>query len=171
MATNILIIGSGGREHALGWKLKQSPKCGKIYFAPGNAGTASLGESVNLPVDPVNTKNADAIDYFCRTNDVSLIVIGPEDPLAGGLADRLKNPGRHVFGPIAAAAKLEGDKAYSKALMRAASVPTAEFKTFTNAEVALIAREHRFRGPFLGGTDAENPVFRIRRQAAGRGGL
>jgi len=137
MATNILIIGSGGREHALGWKLKQSPRCGSIYFAPGNAGTAAIGENVKLDATPVNTKNADAIDYFCRTNDIGLIVIGPEDPLAGGLADRLHKGGRHVFGPVAAAARLEGDKAYSKSLMRAASVPTAEFKTFTNFESAL----------------------------------
>src|SRR5690554_8226759 len=110
MATNVLIIGSGGREHALGWKLKQSKNCGKIYFAPGNGGTTELGQNVDLPVQPVNTKNADAIDWFCRQNKIDLVVIGPEDPLAQGLADRIARPGRWVFSPVAAAARLEGDK-------------------------------------------------------------
>jgi phosphoribosylamine--glycine ligase len=134
---NVLILGSGGREHALGWKLKQSPRCGQLFFAPGNAGTATLGQNVDLPIEPVNTRNVDAIDYFCRQNDVKLIVIGPEDPLAAGLADRLQRPGRWVFGPTAAAARLEADKAYAKALMRSASIPTAEFKTFTDMSPAL----------------------------------
>ncbi len=134
---NVLIIGSGGREHALGWKLRQSPRCGKLYCAPGNAGTATVGENVKLTIEPVNTKNVDAIDYFCRQHDVKLIVIGPEDPLAAGLADRLRRPGRWVFGPTAEAARLEADKAYAKTLMRAASVPTAEFKTFTDMRPAL----------------------------------
>jgi phosphoribosylamine--glycine ligase len=135
---NILILGSGGREHALGWKIKQSKRCGKLFFAPGNAGTEALGTNVdNLPFDPVNTKNADAIDYFARQNQIDLIVIGPEDPLCGGLADRLAKPGRYIFGPVAAAARLEGDKAFCKQLMRAASVPTAEAKSFTDAEAAL----------------------------------
>jgi len=134
---NVLIIGSGGREHALGWKLKQSKQCGKIFFAPGNGGTAAIGENVDLTIEPVNTKNADAIDYFCRQQKVELIVIGPEDPLAAGLADRLQRPGRCVFGPPAAAARLEADKAWSKQLMRAASIPTAEARIFTNAEAAL----------------------------------
>lgn len=134
---NILIIGSGGREHALGWKLKQTPRAGKLFFAPGNGGTAALGQNVDLPAEPVNTKNADAIDYFCRQHDVHLVVIGPEDPLAGGLADRLKKDGRYVFGPIAAAARLEGDKAFSKQLMRAANVPTAEARIFDKLDPAV----------------------------------
>ncbi len=134
---NILILGSGGREHALGWKLKQSKRCGKLFFAPGNAGTGGLGQNVDLAYEPVNTKNADAIDYFCRQNHIELVVIGPEDPLCGGLADRLAKPGRYVFGPVAAAARLEGDKAFSKQLMRAASVPTAEAKSFTDFNAAL----------------------------------
>jgi len=141
---NILVIGSGGREHALGWKLKQSKRCGKLFFAPGNAGTSTLGENVDLLYEPVNTKHADAIDYFCRQNGVELIVIGPEDPLCGGLADRLTKPGRYIFGPVAAGARLEGDKAFSKQLMRAASVPTAEARAFSDAEAALtyvMARE------------------------------
>jgi phosphoribosylamine--glycine ligase len=137
MPINILIIGSGGREHALGWKLKQSKKCGKLFFAPGNGGTATLGQNLAINPEKVDTKTVDEIDYFCRHNNVELVVIGPEDPLSQGLADRLAKPGRTIFGPIADAARLEADKAYSKQLMRAAAIPTAEARTFTNAEAAL----------------------------------
>ena len=134
--TNVLIIGGGGREHALGWKLKRSKQCGQIYFAPGNGGTAQVGKNVDLPSEPVNTKNADAIDWFCRQHDVELVVIGPEDPLAEGLADRLQRPGRCVFGPVKDAARLEGDKSYAKQLMRAAAIPTADSKSFTDYDAA-----------------------------------
>lgn len=133
---HILVIGGGGREHALGWKLKQSPQCDSLYFAPGNAGTAELGTNVPLTVEPVNTKNAEEIDYFCRQNDIGLVVIGPEDPLAQGLADRLARPGRVVFGPSAAGARLEADKAYAKQLMRSAAIPTAEARVFKDADAA-----------------------------------
>ena len=147
---NVLILGGGGREHALGWKLKQSRQCKKLFFAPGNGGTAALGQNVDLKPEPVNTKNVDAIDYFCRQNDVGLIVIGPEDPLSHGLADRLasppsaKGPARYVFGPTQAAARLEGDKAFAKDLMKAAMIPTADSKTFTDfdrAKAYVQARE------------------------------
>ena len=140
---NIMIIGSGGREHALGWKLKQSKQCGRLYFAPGNGGTAALGENLPIDADKVDTKTVDEIDYFCRHHDVGLIVIGPEDPLSQGLADRLARPGRVVFGPVQAAAKLEGDKAFAKHLMRAASIPTAESRTFTDYSAALKYVENR----------------------------
>ncbi len=139
---NILIIGSGGREHALGWKLRQSPRCDKLYFAPGNAGTAMIGENLDLAIEPVNTKNADAIDYFCRHNGVGLIVIGPEDPLAAGLADRLQHPSRAVFGPSASAARIESDKAWSKQLMRSVAVPTAEARIFRDPGAALAFVTH-----------------------------
>ena len=134
---NILVIGSGGREHALGWKLKQSPQCGKVFFAPGNAGTLALGPAAPLKIGNIDTKTADAIDYFCRQEKIELVVIGPEDPLAQGLADRLARPGRFVFGPVQAAARLEADKAWSKHLMRTASIPTAEARIFTDSESAL----------------------------------
>lgn len=134
---NCLVLGSGGREHAIGWKLKQSPKCGKVYFAPGNGGTAEIGENLDLAIEPVTTKNVDAIDYFCRHHDVSLVVIGPEDPLSHGLADRLKSPGRTVFGPLKSGARLEGDKAFAKQLMKASSVPTADARTFVDYERAV----------------------------------
>ena len=133
---NVLILGSGGREHALGWKLRQSKFCKKLYFGPGNGGTREVGTNVELNPLPVTTKNVDDIDRFCRKQDIGLVVIGPEDPLCAGLADRLVAPGRRIFGPTAEAAKLEGDKAYAKDLMKAASVPTADSRTFTNYEAA-----------------------------------
>ena len=134
---NVLIIGGGGREHALGWKIKQSKGCGKIYFAPGNGGTGEIGENIPITADKVDTKTADAIDFFARHNNVELIVIGPEDPLAQGLADRLAKPGRYIFGPVQTAARLEADKAYSKHLMRSAAIPTAEARTFTDHSAAI----------------------------------
>ena len=144
MAKRILVIGGGGREHALGWKLKQSAQCEKLYFAPGNGGTAAIGENVDLAIEPVSTKNVDAIDYFCRQQKVDLIVIVPEDPLSQGLADKLARPGRCVFGPVQAAARLESDKAFAKVLMRGAAVPTADAKCFADqaaAEKYIEARE------------------------------
>jgi phosphoribosylamine--glycine ligase len=145
---NILIIGGGGREHAMGWKLAQSKRCGQLYFAPGNAGTAELGKNVDLPITPVDTRCADQIDYFCRQKQVGLIVIGPEDPLAQGLVDRLHETtyarqGGLVFGPSQAAAQLESDKAYAKQLMRACAIPTAEYKSFTDYEAAVSYVENR----------------------------
>ena len=134
---NVLIIGGGAREHALGWKLKQSRSTRNLYFAPGNAGTSALGENVDLPSEPVNTKNADAIERFIRKRGVDLTVIGPEDPIAQGLGDRLARAGHAVFAPSAEAARLESDKAWAKDLMRAAKVPTAESRTFDSSEQAL----------------------------------
>ncbi|MEM9414000.1 MAG: phosphoribosylamine--glycine ligase [Planctomycetota bacterium] len=141
--TNVLIIGSGGREHAIGWKLKQSPKTKKLFFAPGNGGTAKLGENVPFNCDTVTTKLVDDINYFCRDNNITMIVIGPEDPLAAGLADRLAKPGRHVFGPTKDGARLEADKAFAKDLMRACRIPTADAKTFKNYEQAVAYVENR----------------------------
>jgi phosphoribosylamine--glycine ligase len=140
---NVLILGGGGREHAIGWKLKQSRRCGKLYFAPGNGGTAELGQNLDLAVEPVNTKNVDAIDYFCRHNAIGFVVIGPEDPLCHGLADRLAAPDRLVFGPSQEAARLEGDKAFAKSLMKAAQIPTADARTFTDFDRARAYVEAR----------------------------
>ncbi len=133
---NILIIGSGGREHALGWKLKQSPQCDTLFFAPGNAGTARLGQNIPITADTANTKTVDEINFFCRHNDIEVIVVGPEDPLSHGLVDRLTRPGRTVFGPTAAAAKIEADKAWCKKLLRSAAIPTAEARSFDHADAA-----------------------------------
>ncbi len=140
---NILIIGSGGREHTIGWKLKKSKQCGKLFFAPGNGGTATLGKNLDINADKVTTKVVDEIDYFCRHNNIDMVVIGPEDPLAGGLADRLAAEGRIIFGPSEAAAKLEGDKAYAKHLMKAASIPTAEAQIFESYDKAMAYVENR----------------------------
>ena len=134
---NILIVGNGGREHALGWKISQSRHCGRLFFAPGNCGTAELGENLSIDVDLVDTAKVDEIDYFCRHQKVELIVIGPEGPLAGGLAGRLARPGRTVFGPTGAAARIEADKAYSKQLMRTAAIPTAEARIFDSSAAAI----------------------------------
>ncbi|MHC4993500.1 MAG: phosphoribosylamine--glycine ligase [Planctomycetota bacterium] len=134
---NVLIIGSGGREHALGWKLKKSQGCGSLHFLPGNAGTDQLGKNISLDISEINTKSADEISWYCRENKIELIVIGPEDPLSAGLADRLQGAGLRVFGPVQAGARLEADKAYSKQLMRSALIPTAEGQTFTEASQAL----------------------------------
>lgn len=134
---NVLILGSGGREHALGWKLKQSRDCGKLFFAPGNGGTASLGQNLSIDPEKVTTATINEIEDICRINKIGLIVIGPEDPLAKGLADKLARKGRAVFGPVAAGARLEGDKAFSKDLMRAANIPTADFRKFSDLESAI----------------------------------
>ena len=133
---NILIIGSGGREHALGWKLKQSKNCGKILFSPGNAGTSAIGRNIALDIDTVNAKSVDLVVRTCKEHKIELVVIGPEDPLANGLADGLTKAGLKVFGPCKAGARLEADKAWSKQLMRAASVPTAEGRTFEDPNAA-----------------------------------
>jgi len=138
---NVLIIGSGGREHVLGWKLKKSKQCGALHFLPGNAGTDQLGKNISLEINEINTKAVDDIDWYCRENKIELVVIGPEDPLAAGLADRLQEKGLKVFGPVKGGARLEADKVYSKQLMRAALIPMAEGKTFTDASQALAYAE------------------------------
>lgn len=134
---NVLIIGSGGREHALGWKLKQSKDCGKVLFLPGNAGTSQLGQNLKLDLGVLDQKTIDELVRLCKANKVELVVIGPEDPLAAGLADTMKKQGFKVFGVSADAARLEADKAWSKKLMRSGAIPTAEGQTFTTAEAAI----------------------------------
>ncbi len=128
----VLLIGNGGREHALAWKLADSPGVTALYIAPGNPGTAELGENVALGV-----MDFTGIEKFVRQNAIGLVVIGPEDPLAAGLADSLqKNTSAKVFGPSKAAAQLEGDKWFAKELMRQQAVPTAEARSFTDAAQA-----------------------------------
>ena len=125
----VLLIGSGGREHALGWKIAQSPLLEKLYFAPGNPGTATLG--VNL------TLLSDDIPDFAASEKIDLVVVGPEQPLVDGLADRLEEKGIACFGPKAAAARLEGSKDFSKQVMIATGIPTAAYQTFTDYGQAL----------------------------------
>jgi phosphoribosylamine---glycine ligase len=117
---DVLIVGGGGREHALAWKLAQSPRLGDLHAAPGNPGVASLGTC-----HPVGTDDAEALVGLCRRLGVDLVVVGPEAPLVAGLADELRRAGVLVFGPGAAAARIEGSKAFAKEILRAADVPTA----------------------------------------------
>jgi len=130
---NILLLGSGGREHALAWKIAQSPKVDKLYIAPGNAGTKEVGENVSIAVC-----DFDAIAEFVLANNVSMVVVGPEDPLVKGVYDyfaadaRLKNIA--VIGPTKAAAELEGSKNFAKEFMQRHNIPTAAYKAFTAAE-------------------------------------
>jgi phosphoribosylamine--glycine ligase len=127
----VLLIGSGGREHALAWKLAQSPRLSKLYATPGNPGIAEHAELVD--VDPHN------IVGFAREENIGLVVIGPEQPLVEGLADRLREQGILVFGPSAAAAQLEGSKGFTKDLCRRANIPTADYQRFSDAASAKAA--------------------------------
>ncbi len=128
---NILVIGGGGREHALCWKLRQSPRVADLFCAPGNPGTAREAECVALDV-----ADHAAVLAFCAARRVDLVVIGPEVPLVAGLADDLRAGGVRAFGPGAAAAQLEGSKSFTKALCARAGIPTAAFARFDRADAA-----------------------------------
>lgn len=130
--TDVLVVGGGSREHALCWKLRQSPKVGKLYIAPGNGGTDDVAESVSIGVFEF-----EKLASFAKEKNIGLTVIGPDDPLAMGIVDVFQKKGLRVFGPTQAAARLEGSKAYAKELMREASIPTAEFKVCTEHADAL----------------------------------
>jgi phosphoribosylamine--glycine ligase len=132
MALDVLIVGSGGREHALAWKLKQSPRIGKLYVAPGNGGTASIAENVAIDV-----MDFSALTKFAEEKKIGLTVVGPDDPLAAGIVDAFKARGLRVWGPVKAAAQIEASKAFAKEFMQEAGIPTAEFKIFTSAGDAL----------------------------------
>lgn len=132
MQTDVLLIGSGGREHSLAWKLKQSPRLGKLYIAQGNGGTGLLGE--NVPIGPMEFEKLAA---FAEEKKVGLTVVAPDDPLAEGIVDFFAEKGLRVWGPSKAAAKVEASKAFAKQLMQEAGIPTAEFGTFTDHEEAL----------------------------------
>ncbi len=129
---NILVIGSGGREHALCWAVAKSPRLKTLYCAPGNGGVAGVAECINLDTD-----DHDAVVRFCRDREIALVVIGPEAPLVEGLADSLKAAGLTVFGPSASAAQLEGSKGFTKDLCAANNIPTAAYARFTEAAPAL----------------------------------
>ncbi len=128
---NILLIGSGGREHALAWSLSASPLCDRLFIAPGNPGTSQHGTNVVVDV----TDHA-AVIAFCRTMGIDFVVVGPEAPLVAGLVDDLKAAGIKAFGPSKAAAQLEGSKAFTKDLCAEFGIPTAAYRRFTDAETA-----------------------------------
>ncbi|MDO4289982.1 MAG: phosphoribosylamine--glycine ligase [Eggerthellaceae bacterium] len=129
---NILLLGSGGREHAIAWALAKSPRTETLYVAPGNGGTAAVAENVALDM-----MDGAAVLDFVRAHDVALVVVGPEAPLVEGVADVLREAGVAVFGPNADGAQLEGSKAYSKAFMDANGIPTAAYAQFDAVEPAL----------------------------------
>lgn len=128
----VLIVGSGGREHAIAWKVAQSKKVDKIYCAPGNAGISEVAESV-----PIGAMEFDKLVAFAKEKEIDLTVIGMDDPLVGGIVDVFEKEGLRVFGPRKNAAILEGSKAFSKDLMKKYHIPTAAYETFTDPEKAL----------------------------------
>lgn len=128
----VLIVGSGGREHAIAWKVAQSKKVDKIYCAPGNAGISEVAECV-----PIGAMEFDKLVAFAKEKEIDLTVIGMDDPLVGGIVDVFEKEGLRVFGPRKNAAILEGSKAFSKDLMKKYNIPTAAYETFTDPEKAL----------------------------------
>ena len=133
----VLIVGSGGREHAIAWKVAQSPKVDKIYCAPGNAGISEVAECVNI-----GAMEFDKLTAFAKEENIDLTVIGMDEPLVGGIVDAFEAEGLKVFGPCKNAAILEGSKAFSKDLMKKYHIPTAEYETFHTPEQALEYLRH-----------------------------
>ena len=129
---NILIVGGGGREHALAWKTSQSPRAGRVFVAPGNAGTAVDAENVNI-----SDSDIPALLSFAKDNKVSLTIVGPEVPLAAGIVDAFEGEKLRIFGPSKAAAELEASKVFCKNLLHAADVPSADYRAFDQASDAL----------------------------------
>lgn len=128
----ILVIGSGGREHALCWKIKQSPKCEKLYAAPGNGGISEIAQIVKIAPDDI-----DGLISFAKTDSIDLTVVGPEMPLVNGIVDRFTAAGLKAFGPSRELAQLEGSKIFAKETMRRFRIPTAGFRVFDNSPDAL----------------------------------
>ncbi len=131
MGMRILITGSGGREHALAWKLSQSSRVERVYAAPGNAGTALIGENV-----PISPEDAAGLLAFAREHRIDLTVVGPDDALAAGVVDVFEDAGLRIFGPRAAAARLESSKAFAKDFMQRHGIPTAAYREFTDSAEA-----------------------------------
>ena len=136
---NVLVVGKGGREHALCWKLKQSPKVKAVFCAPGNAGTAD-----RRPERADRARGHPRLIQFAKRKDIRLTVVGPEEPLANGIVDAFQREGLRIFGPAKDAAELEGSKVFAKDLMRQAGIPTADYRVFRSAPDAehwVLARE------------------------------
>lgn len=130
---NVLVIGSGGREHAIVWKVSQSPKLTKLYALPGNPGTAELAENVNV----ISVDDHAAVASFCKEKQVDLVIVGPEAPLAAGLVDSLSAEGIRCFGPSQAAAQIEASKSFAKDFMVRHNIPTAKYATFSNYDKSV----------------------------------
>jgi phosphoribosylamine--glycine ligase len=128
---NILVVGGGGREHALAWKIAQSPRVARVYVAPGNAGTARDEALVNVELTAIVE-----LVHFAKKSEIALTVVGPEAPLAAGIVDAFREAGLPIFGPTQAAAQLESSKDFAKAFMQRHGLPTAQYRTFTDAREA-----------------------------------
>ena len=129
---NVLVLGSGAREHALTWKLAQSPKIGQLFVAPGNAGTSEIAQNINIDL-----ANIRSLKEFVKKHDVSLTIVGHENSLAAGIVDRFQKAGLRIFGPVKKAAEIEWSKSFAKKFMQKYSVPTANFQVFNNPNLAL----------------------------------
>src|SRR5690606_15088349 len=130
----VLVIGSGGREHALAWKLAQSPRVSEVIVAPGNAGTATEPRCRNAAI---KVGDLDGLLQLARDENVALTVVGPEVPLVAGIVDRFRDAGLRIFGPTAAAAQLEGSKAFAKEFLARHGIPTAYYAVHTEVDAAL----------------------------------
>jgi phosphoribosylamine---glycine ligase len=164
----VLVIGGGGREHALVWKISQSPKVTDIYCAPGNAGTAKIAHNIPIAADQI-----DQLLEFAQKNKIGLTVVGPEQPLVMGIVDQFEEKGLRIFGPTGRAAELEGSKAFSKDIMKKYGLPTADYEIFTSHELA-----HRYfdkkSGPIVvkaSGLAAGKGVILCRNSAEGMNAL
>uniref|UniRef100_A0A452GTW2 Trifunctional purine biosynthetic protein adenosine-3 n=1 Tax=Gopherus agassizii TaxID=38772 RepID=A0A452GTW2_9SAUR len=157
MAGQVLVIGGGGREHALAWKLAQSPHIKRVLVAPGNAGTANNGKISN---SAISISNHAALAQFCKDNEIKLVVVGPEVPLAAGIVDDLTGAGVRCFGPTARAAQLESSKSFCKAFLDRHGIPTARWKAFTNPKEAC---------SFITSADFPALVVKASGLAAGKG--
>ena len=156
----VLVIGNGGREHALAWKISQSPRVTEVYVAPGNAGTAIDATNVPIPVT-----DQEGLLEFAKANSIDLTVVGPEAPHVDGLVDQFEQHGLKVFGPSKAAAELEGSKVFCKNLLHTANIPTATYQSFRTAEEATRYVKERYPEP----DDAAAVVVKADGLAAGKG--
>ena len=152
---NVLVVGQGGREHALAWKLSQSPKVTEVFCAPGNAGTANDVTNIDISSDDIP-----GLLKFAQEHEIGLTVVGPEAPLVAGIVDEFEAAGLKVFGPSGEAAQLEGSKAFCKEVMRAAKVPTADYRAFSDAQSAL---------DYINSLDPQPIVVKADGLAAGKG--
>ena len=134
MSARVLVIGGGGREHAIAWSLAKSPRVAEVIVAPGNAGTATECRCRNVALAPTDVAG---IVEFARAQAVAMVVVGPEDPLVSGLVDALSDAGIAAFGPSAAAAELEGSKSHCKAFLKENDIPTGNAAVFSDAATAL----------------------------------
>jgi phosphoribosylamine--glycine ligase len=158
----VLVVGSGGREHAIAWKIAQSPRVDRVFVAPGNAGTAKDAENVDIAATDIA-----GLIKFAKSNDVNLTVVGPEVPLCDGLTDAFEKEGLRVFGPSKEAAQLEGSKVFCKNVLRTADVPTADFREFRDAESA----EHFIKERYVETPEDVPVVVKADGLAAGKGAI